>query len=289
MKPAKAGILFFLGMAIAMTIGYVKVIRPQNTTAPVPDDQKKCKIISHRGISQNAPENTIAAITQSVALGADAVEIDVRSAKDGHLILMHDSTVNRTTNGKGKVAQMTLQHIRTLDAGSWKDSKFASQKVPLLHEALDLLNVSGKIAVIDIKDPAAVDKIVMLVAEKAMTGRIVIIGFNPDILKSVASLDNNIQRAWLCRDFPAKAITPAQQAKWLSKKAAEYNVQIVNLDYTLISEGLIKRLHKKNIKVWAWTVNHSEIANQLIKWKIDAITTDKPELLIKITDSNQKQ
>lgn len=272
-------LLFVALLHYGVELDNFKVIRTLDTSIHYADPPVKCRIISHRGLSSTAPENTLAAIEQSIASGVQACEFDVRCTKDGHVILMHDASVDRTTNGKGKVAEMTFADIRSLDAGSWKAPSYAGQTVPVIDEALDLINTSRHIAVIDIKDPAAVDKVVSLAAKKSMNDRIVILSGNRDVLDRVASLDRKIQRAWLCRDFPLKAITPAMQARWLARTAIKYDVPIVNIKYKLLSPGLIKHLHKKNIKVWAWTVNNPKIIKKLINWNIDAITTDKPPIL----------
>ena len=98
--------------------------------------------IAHRGASSVAPENTIAAFRKALDLRADALECDIHQTKDGHLVILHDDRVNRTTNGSGSVGEMSLEEIRRLDAGSWFDPKFKNEKVLTFQEAIDL--VKGK-------------------------------------------------------------------------------------------------------------------------------------------------
>jgi glycerophosphoryl diester phosphodiesterase len=95
--------------------------------------------IGHRGAAAVAPENTIASFRRAVELGAQAVELDVQRTKDGHLVVMHDDTVDRTTDGTGHVAELTLARIRRLDAGSWNGTAFAGERVPTLDELGDAL------------------------------------------------------------------------------------------------------------------------------------------------------
>src|SRR5512147_1818449 len=90
-------------------------------------------LLAHRGDLAHAPENTLPSFSQAIQKGADGVELDVKLTVDGHVIVIHDETVDRTTNGSGKVATFTLEAIRKLDAGSWFDAKFAGTKVPLLE------------------------------------------------------------------------------------------------------------------------------------------------------------
>lgn len=105
-------------------------------------------ILAHRGDLAHAPENTIPSFSQAIQKGADGVELDAKLTADGHVIVIHDSTVDRTTNGKGKVASFTLDEIRKLDAGSWFDSMFANTKVPLLEEVFETI---GKDKLINIE------------------------------------------------------------------------------------------------------------------------------------------
>ena len=101
--------------------------------------------VGHRGTKKFAPENTLAAHEAAYALGARAIEFDIRCTRDGHFVLMHDRTVNRTTNGRGLVRDMTLAEIKALDAGAWKDPSFAGERVPTLREALR--NVRGRFVI----------------------------------------------------------------------------------------------------------------------------------------------
>lgn len=96
-------------------------------------------ICAHRGASESHPENTIAAFREAIRLGVHQIEFDVNMTKDGHLVLMHDLTVDRTTDGSGRVADLTLNQIKRLDAGRWKDAKFAGLRVPTLAEALEVM------------------------------------------------------------------------------------------------------------------------------------------------------
>src|SRR5262249_59307691 len=98
------------------------------------------RVIAHRGAKATSPENTLASIRQAVAEGATWIEFDVKLTSDGHPILMHDPTLDRTTNGKGNVAETTLAAIRELDAGSWFGGRFAREKVPTLEEALEVMS-----------------------------------------------------------------------------------------------------------------------------------------------------
>lgn len=110
--------------------------------------------VGHRGAPNHAPENTLASHDAAIALGARLIEFDIRYTRDGHFVVIHDASVNRTTNGRGRVRQMTLAQIKALDAGSWMGPEFAGEKVPTLREALR--NIKGRAAVdLDFKDGPA--------------------------------------------------------------------------------------------------------------------------------------
>ena len=96
-------------------------------------------ICAHRGASDTHPENTLAAFHEAIRLGAQMIEFDVALSKDGKLVLMHDATVDRTTNGAGPVSQLTLDELKRLDAGGWKDDRFKGQRIPTFDEALAVM------------------------------------------------------------------------------------------------------------------------------------------------------
>ena len=128
------------------------------------EDKREVKIVAHRGASRFAPENTIAAFLKAAEMGADYVEMDVRQTKDGHFIIMHDRTVNRTTNGMGLVSEMELDEIQKLEAGAHFSEKFSGEKVPTLSEALEA--IKGKILPdIDFKDGNAEELVKILEEE----------------------------------------------------------------------------------------------------------------------------
>ena len=114
-------------------------------------------VVVHRGMAAGFPENTLAAYRNSVSLGFSAIEVDLRATADGHIVVMHDDTVDRTTNGSGRVDQMTLAEIKSLDAGSYLDPKFADLRVPTYQEVLEALRGSGVRLVLDIKENEALD------------------------------------------------------------------------------------------------------------------------------------
>lgn len=111
-------------------------------------------ISAHRGASATHPENTLAAFREAIHHGVHQIEFDIRMTKDGHIVLMHDATVDRTTDGKGPVTELTLEQVRSLDAGSWKGAQFAGERVPTFQETLQMMPVNIWLNVHTYGDPA---------------------------------------------------------------------------------------------------------------------------------------
>ena len=144
-------------------------------------------VAAHRGWSEKYPENTMIAYRKAAELGVDQIEIDVRESKDGHLVIMHDATVDRTTNGSGRVDSMTLEELRSLDAGSWKGAEFAGEKIPTLEEFLEFaVSLPEMTYDIEIKEYLVswsaeenfCDRILSLIDEYGLTDRCVINSFS---------------------------------------------------------------------------------------------------------------
>ncbi len=117
-----------------------------------PATDNKVLLIAHRGASGAAPENTLTAIRRAFEVGSDAVEVDIRYTRDRQIVLMHDPTVDRTTNGSGPVGEFTLDEIRQLDAGAWKDPVYRGERVPTLRETLEVARAAGRTLYLDVKD-----------------------------------------------------------------------------------------------------------------------------------------
>lgn len=109
------------------------------------------KILAHRGFSTKAPENTFAAFKKALDLGVGGIELDIQMSKDGHLIVIHDEKVDRTTDGKGFIKDLILENIKNLDAGSWFGEEFAGERVPVLEEVLELIGDRDFLVNIELK------------------------------------------------------------------------------------------------------------------------------------------
>ena len=151
-NPAAPSILWRAGLLACFLIVTLTTLSPSAAVADNVDrETPPIFIVGHRGAPLIAPENTIASHEAALRLGANIIELDVRMTRDGHFVVIHDATVDRTTNGEGRVSKMTLEEIRALDAGAWKGPQFAGARVPTLREAL--ANLKGRAGIdIDFKD-----------------------------------------------------------------------------------------------------------------------------------------
>jgi len=229
--------------------------------------------IAHRGTSGETPENTIASFRRAIAQGAEIIETDARLSKDKEIVLIHDETVERTTNGKGRVSQLTLKELRSLDAGSWFGKKFSGERIPTLSEAIDVTKGKAKLN-IEFKgeDLLLVPKVIDLLKEEGFIKKVILSSFNYSFIKETKRLKPQIITGLLFA-------TPAQERegfsywKWLDLILPRYN---------LVSEDLVARAHSRGLKVIAWTVDKPEKMKRLIDLGVDGIASNYPALLIEI-------
>jgi len=237
--------------------------------------------IAHRGASGkgHSPENTLSAFREAINIGVDCVECDVHCTKDGHVVIIHDSTLNRTTNKKGAVAEMTLEEIKQADAGSWFSTLFTGERIPTLGELLEL--TKGKaISVIEIK-PNNITKRVIEEVEKAdAVADVILQSFYPEAVKSAFEINPMIPRALLISgQLPVIRMSSILD---LIYQATQVGASTLNLSYKIITPNLIKESHKRGLNVWAWTVDDESDMKELIDIGIDGITSNYPEKLMSL-------
>ncbi|WLV25204.1 glycerophosphodiester phosphodiesterase family protein [Aciduricibacillus chroicocephali] len=237
--------------------------------------------IAHRGASGYAPENTIAAFRKAVQMRADYFEIDVQMTKDGKLVVIHDTTVDRTTNGTGKVGNLKFDEIRSLDAGSWFAPEYAGEKVPTFGEILDQFR--GRTGIlIELKSPELYPGIEEKVAKEIKKRnlhhnphqRIIVQSFNHDSVQKSKSLLPNVPHGVLA-GMNWKNVTDVQLQQFATY--ADY----FNPNQNLLTSELVDRIHSKNMKTWPYTARTQEQVDRLLGLGVDGIITDFPDLLQK--------
>ena len=233
--------------------------------------------VAHRGASGHAPENTMAAFEKAFEMKADFIEIDVQMTRDGRLVAIHDTTVNRTTNGNGFVGDYTLEEIQQLDAGSWFGEEFAGERVPTFEEIID--EYRGKIRIlIELKSPELYPGMEEKVAEaliernmhKPSNGKIIIQSFNHESVQLSKQLLPNIPHGVLA-GLTWADVTDEQLAQF-----ATY-ADFFNPNMNIVTEDLVDRVHLAGMEIYAYTVRTQEQADNLFELEVDGIITDFPE------------
>lgn len=230
-------------------------------------------LLAHRGDLAHAPENTLPSFMQAIQKGADGVELDAKLTADGHVIVIHDETVDRTTNGKGKVATFTLEAIRKLDAGSWFDSKFAGTQVPLLEEVFEIV---GKEKLINIEltnyftpRDGLVKKVCDLIKRHNNASQIIFSSFLPSNLKIANQTLPEIPRGLLA--------LPGLMGLWARSFGFMFgDYQALHPHLTNASREQIQRAHKVKRRIHVWTANSPADIQRLRDWGVDGMFTDDP-------------
>lgn len=231
-------------------------------------------IASHRGGGATAPENTLPAISAALAAGFDYVEVDVALTADRQPVLMHDSTVDRTTNGHGRLAHLTLAEVRSLDAGSWFDAEFAGTRVPTFAEFLDLLDASGHRALIELKgewDAAAVQSAVAEVTARSLERRVALSSFDARTLAMAGAASTVVPRLFILRQLPEDVVQAATEAT--------VRGLIVDRRALLKRPEVVDELHAAGIRVVVYTLNSDTQWDAVTALGVDGIVTDDPATL----------
>ncbi|HIE26895.1 TPA: glycerophosphodiester phosphodiesterase [Candidatus Poribacteria bacterium] len=241
-------------------------------------------VIAHRGNSGVAPANTLIALRQAIELGVDMIEIDVNLTKDGVPVLIHDKGVDNTTNGKGLVSSFTLAELKRLDAGSWKDEKFAGERILTLAEALDCAKGHVHLAV-DLKDESAIPAMVKVIRDTDMKDDVVICGCDVPMAQKVRRFDDQLTIVLNVNSELNKLAEREDKLEFIReyvRQACYAHLSALNVSYKYVNEGLIKQAHLRALPVWTWTVDDEEEMRRLIDMGVDAIYTNWSERLLKI-------
>ncbi len=240
------------------------------------------EIIAHRGSGRGRvqphapPENTLAAFAYawSPEVDADAAEVDVRITRDGRLVAMHDATLRRTTDGRGRVAERTWRELRRLDAGRWKGEAYAGTRVPLLEEILSDLP-AGKRLYIEIKSgPHTVPRLAAVLARCGTPARqLPIIAFGTECIR-LAKRVLPEHDCYLVTTFRGRMAFPEP----LIRRVRAAGLDGVDARYPA-SRLLLRRLRENGLKSLVWTVNRAEGARRMLAYGAGGITTDRPAAL----------
>ncbi|NDJ84429.1 MAG: glycerophosphodiester phosphodiesterase [Chloroflexi bacterium] len=229
-------------------------------------------IIAHRGASAYAPENTLAALHDAIQREATWLEVDVRQTADQIPVLLHDRSVNRTTDGVGTVDKLTLDHLQQLDAGSHFSRTFSGEHIPTLSAVLQLLEASPAVNLLmEVKEPARYPDLGMRIAEAIrahqLAERVIVMSFDGHWLQDFQNTAPDIQIG--CLGFDVKDEDNLE------------NAVFANIHWTrvLMTPWRFRKLKSDGHQVLVWTVDNLALMRLLLWMGVDGITTNRPDIL----------
>lgn len=227
------------------------------------------QVIGHRGAAALAPENTWAGFDLALELGVDAIETDIQATADGVLVLIHDHTLDRTTDGTGPVAEMAWAAMRKLDVGSWFDARFAGAHMPRLDETLARYGGQTHLA-LEIKAPGIEERVLEAIRQYGLLTRVTVTSFDWDVVCSVKRACPEAHVGWLARDVSPEAVDRAVGA---------------GLDQfcplaPAVTRERVARWKALGLEVRAWGVRDVELMERAIEAGVDGMTVDFPHLLL---------
>ncbi|WP_434166796.1 glycerophosphodiester phosphodiesterase [Bacillus thuringiensis] len=247
------------------------------------------KNIAHRGASAYAPEHTIAAYKLGQQMNGDYIEMDLQMTKDGHLVAMHDETLNRTTNGTGLVKKHTLEEIKQLNAGSFYNEKypnsakkeFENAKVPTLEEIIETFGHNANYY-IETKSPdeypGMEEKLLEIINHYEIQDKVIIQSFSEESLQKIHSLNVNI---------PLVQLLPYKKAVQLTEsKIEKYKTYCIGLgmNYKYIDAAYVNKIKQHGLEVHPFTVDNEKDMKKLILWGVDGMFTNYPDRLHSVLD-----
>lgn len=247
------------------------------------------KNIAHRGASAYAPEHTIQAYTLGQQLKGDYIEIDLQMTKDGHLVAMHDETVNRTTNGTGLVKEHTLEEIKQLNAGFFNEKyptlakqEYENAKVPTLEEIIETFGHNANYY-IETKSPdeyaGMEEKLLEIIKQYEINDKVIIQSFSEESLQKIHSLDVTL---------PLVQLLPYKKAVQLTElEIKKYKTYCIGLgmNYKYIDSAYVKKIKKYGLEVHPFTVDNEKNIKNLLLWGVDGMFTNYPDRLQSLLQS----
>ncbi len=239
-------------------------------------------VLGHRGASAYAPENTLAAFNLALEMGADGVELDVTLTNDGVPIVIHDDTVDRTTNGFGDIREMNWAQVQQLDA-SHRFEKYRGEKIPTLEQALRAVGKRG-IVNIELKGTAIQDDgleaaVLAVIEETQMGERVILSSFNPFALARMATLNPGLPRGLLyASDLPIYL-----RRAWLRPIAKP---TALHPAHDMITSAFVIWARQHGYQINTWTVNEPDEMKRLMALGIDAVITNVPDVMVEIAKAN---
>ena len=244
--------------------------------------RRRVEVIAHRGFSARAPENTLAALALGVSAGADAVEFDLHATQDGIPVLLHDATLDRTTDRSGSIADLTNAELTGIDAGSWFSSDYEGEPVPSVQAAFDLLAPSGVRIYPEVKRTSRPEELhrVAEAAERAgLLERTVFISMDWDALDTIRSVTPQALIGYIV-ERPKRAEEAIERATGDPRALVDFDARIL-----LALPGYATQANERSVPLATWTVNSVDQAERLLALGVPRITTNKVADLVAWRDT----
>jgi glycerophosphoryl diester phosphodiesterase len=248
---------------------------------------KRPHIIAHRGFSAAYPENTLVSFQAALDLGVDWIELDVITTADDVLIVSHDTTADRCTDGSGLLTQMTLEQTKALDAGGRFNARFAGERIPTLDEVIDLVEATPVCLSVEIKGDTPDEFLstalatVKLLQRRSFVRQASIASFEPECLRAV--------RAW--EPLLTTNLDPTPQdgslTPWeLCQQCLRCGANFMGYNYERLTPAHIEEARLHGLAFWAWTVNNADAMRRVAALDVDAILSDDPMTLLAVLGKN---
>jgi glycerophosphoryl diester phosphodiesterase len=232
------------------------------------------RVFAHRGAMGYAPENTFAAFELALKQGADVIEFDVHLSADQQVVVIHDETLERTTNGHGIVGETTLADLKKLDAGSWRGAEFAGQKIPTLDEVLAWARGRCNLDIEIKADPEpyeGLERIVVdLIHQHTMQDEVLVISFDHRVVQRVKSLAPDLATGILYNCRPVDPLALARMA----------GADAIMPTCDFCDEETIARAHEAGLSVNSWATSDTSVMAKLIARGVDSICSNHPDRVV---------
>lgn len=264
--------------------------------------QKKPLILGHRGFSGIYPENTMLAFIKAYEAGADGVELDIQLTKDGELVIVHDSTVDRTTNGSGKISEFSLKAIQFLDAAH-TFTDYGKQQIPTLNEYFEWVQDKSFVTNIELKtdenEYAGIEqKLVQLIKQYDRAEKIIVSSFNYQTIERIKFLAPDLKCGLLTIDFQtveqAKGVIPdllIEQPTLVPSRLIDYaenlGADYLHPNYLSLTSEITKQITDRGLGINIWTVDHETDMHQLLTENVNSIITNYPDRLKRIMNKEK--
>ena len=237
--------------------------------------RKPVMAVGHRGASAYAPENTVAAFDEAIRLGARAIEFDLRLTSDGTPVVLHDETVNRTTNGHGRVADLSHFDLLRMDAGSWFHTRFMGTRVPTLNEALMAIGPHAR-PVIELKVPVPPLLLLNALRRYDLEEDALVLSFEPAWLYPLRTASQKVPLGLLS---DAWSLDLPRQARELTASTGPAADGVLCLNVDILGTTQVAAAEEQGLEVWCFTANDVGMVAACAAMGATGIITDRPDLI----------